>query len=139
MSVNIDYLDLLGVQFQYGGRGPDAFDCYGLVRELHRRQGVEIPDLQSPEVLSDIANLLNAQKYRWRQVAAKPADGVIPMSEFQPGRVLEIRMRGHACHVGFVHKPRWFLHTFETSGGVVQNEITDWRDRILGVYEFCGS
>lgn len=136
---SIDYLDLLGVQFRYGGRGPDTYDCYGLAMELHRRGGVELPDFRSPEVLSEIEALLAANKYAWEVVALKPKGDVIPMSVFQPGHVLEIRMNTHACHVGFVHRKRKFLHTYETSGGVVQNEITDWRDRILGVYRYRGA
>lgn len=137
-AVIVDYLDLIGVEFAYGGRGPDRYDCYGLVMELHRRCGVELPDFTSPTVLSEIADLMAANKYRWRQIAEKPAAGVIPMSAFKPGHVLEIRMNLHACHVGFVHRPRRFLHVFETSAGVEDNLIEDWRDRILGVYEFGG-
>jgi cell wall-associated NlpC family hydrolase len=138
-SVSVDYLDLIGVQFAYGGRGPDTYDCYGLVMELHRRCGVELPDFKSPTVLAEIESLLAANKYQWRQVASKPKDDLIPMSAFQPGRVLEIRMNMHACHVGFIHRPRRFLHVFETSNGVEVNEIHDWRERILGVYEYAGS
>lgn len=137
--VSLDYLSLLGVEFAYGGRGPDAYDCYGLVMEIHRRLGVELPDYRSPDVLEDIAGMLAVErKYRWREVATRTSHELIPMSVLKPGRVIEIRMKGHACHVGFIHKPRWFLHTYETSGGVVQNEIESWRNRIIGVYEYAG-
>lgn len=100
--------------------------------------GVELPDYSSPTVLSEIADMIAGEKYRWRQIAAKPKDGFVPLSDCTPGRVLEIRMNTHACHVGFVHRPRRFLHTYETSNGVEDNEIIDWRDRILGVYEYRG-
>jgi cell wall-associated NlpC family hydrolase len=137
--VNVDYQCLLGVQFEYGGRGPEAFDCYGLVSEMHRRADVELPDFRSPKVLAEIAALLAAEKYAWEKIAEKTRGDVIPMSVFEPGHVLEMRMDAHACHVGFVHRKRKFLHTYETSGGVVQNEIVDWRDRILGVYRYRGA
>ena len=108
--------------------------------ELHRRLGVELPDYRSPEVLEDIANMLAVErKYRWKEIAKKKPGELIPFEVMKPGSVVEIRMRGHACHVGFIHKPRRFLHTYETSGGVVQNELAAWRDRILGVYEYVGS
>lgn len=132
----IDYRDLIGVSFAYGGRGPLTYDCYGLVMECHRRLGVEIPDYRSPEVLREIASLMNTERYRWKQVAVKTDEGAIPSSALQPGRLLEIRINGHACHVGFIHKPRKFLHTWEDSGGVVENEIYEWRSRIIGVYEY---
>ena len=134
----IDYLDLIGVSFAYGGRGPDAYDCYGLVMECHRRLGVTIPDYRSPSALHDIANAMNAERYRWKQVATKEGADPIPMAAMQPGRLLEIRINGLACHVGFINRSRKFLHTWEDSGGVVENEIYDWRSRILGVYEYEG-
>lgn len=135
---NIDYSDLIGVSFQYGGRGPDAFDCYGLVKECLQRNGVEIPDYRSPSVLKEVADLVAAEKYRWRKIAVKQGSEIIPANVLTPGRVLEIRVNGLACHVGFIHRPRAFLHTWEDSGGVVQNQLSDWRDRILGVYEYDG-
>lgn len=33
----------LGRPYRYGGGGPDAFDCSGLVRWAHERQGVLVP------------------------------------------------------------------------------------------------
>lgn len=106
--------------------------------ELHRRLGVDLPDYRSPTVISEIASLVASEKYRWKKIAER-GDEVIPLALMQPGRVLEIRMSGHACHVGFVHRPRRFLHTYETSNGVEDNLIHDWRDRILGVYEYHGT
>jgi cell wall-associated NlpC family hydrolase len=43
------YTDLLGKPFEYGGRGPDSFDCYGLAVELYRRAGVVLPDYASTD------------------------------------------------------------------------------------------
>lgn len=132
----IDYLDLIGVKFEYGGRGPDSYDCYGLAIECHRRMGIEIPDYRSPTVLREIAELVAQNKYRWKPIAVKSSKEVIPASDLQPGRLIEIRVKGLACHVGFIHKARKFLHTWEDTGGVVQNDLADWREKILGVYEY---
>ncbi|MEM5788545.1 MAG: hypothetical protein AAGU11_14630 [Syntrophobacteraceae bacterium] len=38
------YLDLLGKEFRFGARGPDAYDCYGLMIECRRRAGRFIPE-----------------------------------------------------------------------------------------------
>jgi cell wall-associated NlpC family hydrolase len=41
--MNID--DYIGIPFRHGARGPDAFDCYGLVAAvLLAAKGVSIPD-----------------------------------------------------------------------------------------------
>lgn len=37
--------DFVGLPYREGGRGPDAFDCYGLLVEVFRTvHGVELPD-----------------------------------------------------------------------------------------------
>jgi len=40
----INIADLVGKPFKSGGRGPDEYDCYGLVIEIYRRLGIEIPN-----------------------------------------------------------------------------------------------
>ncbi len=51
------YSDLLGKEFRYGGRGPDAYDCYGLMIELRKRAGLYVPEgyasTDLPEVMHD--------------------------------------------------------------------------------------
>lgn len=52
-----NYLDLLGKEFEYGTRGPDKFDCYGLMIETRKRAGLFIPENYAstnlPEVMHD--------------------------------------------------------------------------------------
>lgn len=133
----IDYLDLIGVKFEYGGRGPDSYDCYGLAIECFRRMGMEIPDYRSPTVLREIAEMVAAEKYRWKTIAAKTGKEVVSAQHLQPGRLIELRVKGLACHVGFIHRPRKFLHAMEDCQAVVQNDLADWREKILGVYEYA--
>src|SRR3990167_3147116 len=40
----INYIDLLGKPFEYGGRGPDTYDCWGLCMEIYKRLGIQLPD-----------------------------------------------------------------------------------------------
>lgn len=35
---------MIGKPFKNGGRGPEAYDCWGLVREIYRRLGVALPE-----------------------------------------------------------------------------------------------
>lgn len=44
--------ELLGLPYALGGRGPEAFDCYGLVREFHRRRGLELPPGDTEEAVA---------------------------------------------------------------------------------------
>ena len=51
------YRDLIGKPFQALGRGPEAYDCWGLVIEVARRIGIEVPDYgvdpDDPDSISD--------------------------------------------------------------------------------------
>ena len=40
----IDVSDLIGVPYKEHGRTKEGFDCWGLVMEVARRVGVELPD-----------------------------------------------------------------------------------------------
>lgn len=70
----------------------------------------------------------------WERSDADPA----PYAEMKPGRGLLLRVKGLACHVGYIHKPRRFLHTWEGTGGVTEERIEIWRQRIIGVYGYDG-
>lgn len=50
LACDVEYKDLLGKPFRWGARGPDAFDCWGLVMAVFRRAGV---DLKDPTEYSD--------------------------------------------------------------------------------------
>ncbi len=48
--MNVDLNDLIGIPFKDGGTGldgenPGGYDCYGLAREVFRRYGVELPQI----------------------------------------------------------------------------------------------
>ena len=119
----VNYEDLVGKPFAYGGRGPDEYDCYGLLSEMYRRIGKEIPDYKSPNVGPEIIAMVLDKKQEWEEVEAKP--GVAAL----------IRLRGNA-HVGFILPHGMFIHTWERSGGVTVERIRDWEARIVAYYDF---
>lgn len=120
------YLDLLGKPFQFDGRGPDSYDCYGLVMEMLRRDGVEIPDYKNPRDLARVAAMMACEVEYWREC------------EKRPGSVVLLRVGRHISHVGYVLDERRFLHTWEESGGVLVEKLETWKRRIVGYYEFVG-
>jgi hypothetical protein len=51
-----DLRQLIGRPWRAGAEGPDAFDCYGLVRHVMRQRGVELPELAfTGDTLRDVA------------------------------------------------------------------------------------
>ncbi|MBB4315372.1 C40 family peptidase [Roseospira marina] len=118
-------LDLIGKPFAYGGRGPDSFDCYGLLMELYRRKGVMLPDYRSPTRLHDIAAALADGLWRWTPI------------ESRPGAAVTFRIKGYGAHVGLVLRHDRFIHTWEGTGGVCIERLSHWKQRVLGFYDFA--
>lgn len=122
LSVN-DVAGLVGKGFAYGGRGPDKFDCYGLVMELFRREGREVPDYDSPDQLDDIAALIGKEMKVWHRVEKAPGTCVV----FALPRGL---------HCGYMLPGDRFIHAWEHTGGVTFERMSMWKNRVLGFYEY---
>lgn len=124
-----DYSDLIGTPFRWGGRGPDAYDCFGLVIKLFREeQGIEVPEVAAASSAHAAAIVMRDNAWRWT-----------PIAEPRPGCLMFMRARGIGCHVGYVIGQGRFIHVWEESGGVLIERISDWRSRTVGFYEFSGS
>ena len=120
--------DLIGKPFQDGGRGPDSYDCLGLVREVYRRFGVEFPDYTG--CCYDFAKFYQGyleERPRWIQHA--PPDIPVPA-------VVAIRFNAPMVnHIGVYIGDGKFLHTREKTGVVIEHiRSPAWRKRIEGFY-----
>ena len=103
------FADLFGTPFVRGGRGPDAYDCYGLVREMFARKGNPIPDFESPGTLEEVASIVTREARRFR-----------PVEALTPGSLVTFRVEGIGAHVGFMLDAGKFLHTTEGTGVAVE-------------------
>ncbi len=123
------YADLIGKPFAYGGRGPDSYDCFGLLLELQRRLGgPEIPDLISPTTQNVIA-LRMRSRINWWQPEARPFVGAH----------LWFRIGRNWSHCGVYLGDDLFIHCWEKSGGVCTERLSDWSMRTDGAfYRFVG-
>lgn len=118
--------DLIGTPFEFGGRGPDKLDCWGLEMELHARRGILIPDYASPTKLEEIALLMAGDAHLWERLE-KP----------EPGCLVALKVRRMVCHVGYVVSRTHFLHTWEKTGGVTLEPLSLWERHIEGYYRFA--
>ena len=126
------YADLVGKPFQWGARGPESFDCYGLVMEALRRMGRRCPDIASPEERELVAGLALENQPYWTSVAERP--GAVALIEVK--RRIDGRIRTDLSHVGVVLPFGQLLHAWHETGGVTVEDIELWRRRIHGFYEF---
>jgi cell wall-associated NlpC family hydrolase len=122
----VTYYDLIGLPFENGTRGPDKFDCYGLVKFLIERDtGQRVPDYESPEDSGRVHALMTCSILFWNQL---PGPRVGSMVMFRLGR--------EVCHVGYVISNDRFIHAWEKTGGVTTERLADWDKRIVGFYEY---
>ena len=47
MSGDIAISDLLNKPYELGARGPDSYDCWGLVMTVYKRMGIDLPDINN--------------------------------------------------------------------------------------------
>lgn len=119
------FRDLIGVPFEYDGRGPDQYDCYGLVRKILSDAGIDIPDYRSPSDGPKIAAMMACELKLWKK------------TELKRGVVILFRM-ARTTHVGYYMGDDKFIHTTEATGGVTIERLSVWAGKVMGYYEYVG-
>ncbi len=122
------YFDLLGKTFRYGGRGPDHYDCYGLVMELYRRQGIDLPEYESFADPRLIDAGLSDGRERWVTGIDQPEPGCMVMFRIHPPYV---------SHIGVMLDSLRFIHIMHKTSVVVERiDSLLWRDKLAGYYRY---
>lgn len=124
-----EYADLIGTPFRYGARSlsEGALDCYGLVKVMSERDGIELPERSVSEDHNLIHALMAQQMNVWKRLPG-PREGAVVL----------MKVKARSCHVGYLINEFEFVHTWEQSGGVVKERLGDWERRIEGFYEYVG-
>lgn len=121
----LEYIDLLGKPFKFGGRGPDYYDCAGLMWELSKRLGYTPIDFNHI-VESNARN-----------------DGLIDyFANYEMIQSIEqysIILFNHECynmvvHVGMAVDNYQFIHTTSKTN-VIVDKLKEWTCRINSIYK----
>jgi cell wall-associated NlpC family hydrolase len=122
------YGDLIGAAYCENGQGHRTFDCWGLVREVMRRAGVEVPDWPRPDESSqNQAAIIEAIAAGWERLnAPESACGVLFRTP-------------HGPHIGVVVGRDRFMHIQAGTRACIER-LSDplWRDRRVGFYRWRG-
>jgi cell wall-associated NlpC family hydrolase len=95
----------VGTPYRYGGAGPDAFDCSGLVAYAYGKAGVALPRTA-------------AQQF----AIARP----VPRRDLRPGDLVFFRLQGRdVSHVGIYAGDGRFVHAPQTGGRVRMDDLDD--------------
>ena len=104
----------IGAPYRYGGSGPDAFDCSGLVTYAYRQVGISVPRTAAEQF-----------------AAAKP----VSRNDLRPGDLVFFRLAGRdVSHVGIYAGNDQFVHAPQSGGEVRLASLDDewYRKRFAG-------
>jgi cell wall-associated NlpC family hydrolase len=118
------WCDLIGKPFVDGARGPEHYDCFGLLLEVYRRRGIVILDHSYSDDPAERAARLLRGLTSWTPC------------EIRPGVGLLFREKGIAGHVGVALDEDRFIHAAHYIGQVGIGFLSrGWRSLLIGAYE----
>ena len=112
--------DLVGKPFAHCGRGPDAYDCFGITQEVFRRLGIA---LEWPP-----ADLFEKSEHELiiEGLAAFPNE-LVTTGPFGPGDVIIMGTNENLHHMAPMVTHKHCLHVSKTSAGVHLTSIESLR------------
>lgn len=131
----ISFFDLIGVPFVNRGRDvAHGLDCYGLVKEVYKRYGYDIPEYDTDyNDMERINGLItgNTKGYPWKKIDVPKVPCLIAIRFGSPAGVVN--------HTGVYIGGDRFIHT-RARIGVNIDRISSpaWRRVIVGFYEYVG-
>jgi cell wall-associated NlpC family hydrolase len=125
----INLNDLIGKPFRDGGRGPEAYDCWGLVKEVFRRHGIEVKDYWiSCRDSMAINQAFQDDVRNWVRVSK---------DQLQPPALVVIKFNQpvYCNHTGVYIGAGRFIHAREKVGVCIEPvEHPVWKRTIEGFY-----
>jgi cell wall-associated NlpC family hydrolase len=127
-----DFQDLIGVPFVDGGRDVSTgLDCWGLVAEIFRRSGIDLPDYQ----ISAADCLRIAQEIETERLTGRWNKHEYPLVPIPAIVVMRYNKPGIWNHTGVYLGGGRFLHTREKIGVTIERvDSPIWQRRIEGFY-----
>ncbi len=131
----IKFDDLIGVPFTNRGRDMKyGLDCYGLVKEVFRRYGYNVPEYDSDfndmERINDLITS-NTKGYPWKKLDKPKAPCLIAIRFGSPDGIVN--------HTAVYIGDDRFIHTREKIGVNIDRVSSPaWRRVIVGFYEYTG-
>lgn len=122
----------IGMPFAEMGRGPDGFDCWGMLMHIYQSERriilpsyIEYYDSTNDrEKISE--TIFRERQERWKEVS--------PPLEFD---AVLCTMRGVPMHVGIVTKPGYMIHCAHGIGTVHERyDSMRWANKVEGFFRY---
>lgn len=123
----------IGLEFKSKGRGPDRFDCWGLVIAIYQEQfNIKLPSYVDSYTdagnARDISNLLIVADERLNWISISKGSERI-------SDLILLRMKREPMHIGLILTKNTFIHIHSGIGSVIQRyDGLVWERRVIGFY-----
>jgi cell wall-associated NlpC family hydrolase len=117
--------DLVGIPYKAHGRDSSGMDCYGVIIEVLRRKGINVPDVFYPDTNNDT-----------NKKVMEILENGIPNTRLEKPEeyaVVEILVFGQPSHAGVCLGDGTFIHALKNFGVVIE-PLSRYRHRIKGYY-----
>lgn len=124
----------LGLPFRDGGRGPDAYDCWGLVKAVYRDFGLEVKDyiVSCWDTLAISDAMTDRSSGCWVKIDEPMPPCVVTMR-------IDVRHPGLVNHVGIYIGCGRYLQALEKTGVVITRlDDIKFKRCIEGFYRWNG-
>lgn len=113
--------------YEEGARGPESFDCLGLLQDIYRQRGIVLPDWDRPESSKDNAQAISEGANQWERIDSP-----------EQWAAVAIAINGKTVsHVGIMIDQSRFMHTTKETGVCVELIKSPlWEKRIKGFYRW---
>ena len=125
--------EYIGLEFESRGRGPDKFDCWGLVVYIYQKQfNIKLPSYVNSYTdagnARDVSNLLIVAEERLNWIN-------ILKGQERTSDLILLRMKREPMHIGLIVAKNTFIHIHAKIGSVLQRyDQIMWEKRVIGFY-----
>lgn len=134
--MSLDLARWIGLPYRDKGRGPDAFDCYGLSRAILAEQGCLLPDYADAYSTADDHASVSAA------VRAGLAERWLPVDRPRAFDLIILNIAARPWHCGVMLSFDRFIHVMppnphtqvETYSCIERVDSPRWQRRIAGYY-----
>lgn len=121
------FSDLLDKEFEYHGRGPEVYDCYGLAMEVGRRVGIAFPPHPSYTSLHEKHEAIINGVKNWKKLDSPELYSIVVFSIRPP----------YVTHVGVVLEYNRFIHICKGTRVTIERFDKDpWKNKVRGFYQW---
>jgi len=120
--------DLLGMQFEIGGRGPEKIDCYGVLIHYFKEFEIKLPDYSYVEDWSGKTDLYLQEYASFFRKLTKD-------EKLKVGDMVLFNSKEYPSHAGIYLGEGRFIHAYDKAGTRIDSLTNPlWKDKIYGYF-----